>query len=182
MHFARNAGKVSVFQFSWKVSFGLLQWRPPNSEASTPLGNRRRSTTEVAGITASSGKRKLAVVCEHNAERRTSTRIAANLQLIPHEVAKGPADGKAEATPAGMHVGVAFEPPERLEDFLDTFGGYAHSCIRYVNAGGLLAPRLQKQLNRDRAVLRELQRVIDDIPHHLFDLLYVGLNRSDGGR
>ena len=45
-------------------------------------------TTVVSGITSLRGKRKAAALLEYDAESRTTTRLAVNLQLVTHQIAQ----------------------------------------------------------------------------------------------
>jgi len=51
-------------------------------------GEWASGTTVVSGITSLRGKRKSTALLEYNAESRTATRLAVNLQLVAHQIAQ----------------------------------------------------------------------------------------------
>jgi hypothetical protein len=60
----------------------------PESCSREISGEWASGTTVVSGITSLRGKRKAAALLEYDAESRTSTRLAVNLQLVAHQFAQ----------------------------------------------------------------------------------------------
>ncbi len=51
-------------------------------------GEWASGTTVVSGITSLRGKRKAAPMLKYDAESRTTTKLAVNLQLVAHQIAQ----------------------------------------------------------------------------------------------